>query len=98
MPVFNQLLFEKTLQGQQQISPNSLFIHGPFVNVEISVPKPLADLLTNQGKTLPQSKSGIALIDTGATRTCVHDSIMQNLGVNTIGVATSNTAKWCKAM
>jgi len=42
MPVFNNVLFEATPQGQR-ISPKGLFVAGPIINVEISIPKPLAD-------------------------------------------------------
>jgi predicted aspartyl protease len=34
----------------------------------------------------------MALIDTGATNTCVHEAILQTLGLNPIGSITSGTA------
>src|SRR5581483_1416795 len=65
---------------------------GAIIDIEISLPQALVDLYTKQGKPLPQSVAGLALIDTGATKSCVHDAIMQQLEVNATGVATSQTA------
>jgi hypothetical protein len=92
MPVFSSQLFESTPDGKQKISPAVLAQHGPIIDVIISIPQALAELYTRQSKTIPTPKIGIALIDTGATRSCVHAAIMQNLGVNPIGVAISGTA------
>ena len=36
--------------------------------------------------------SGVALIDTGATGTCVHEPVLQQLGLNPIGATNSGTA------
>jgi hypothetical protein len=52
----------------------------------------VAELYTKQNKTIPSPIAGIGLIDTGATRSCVDDVIMKQLGVHPIGIATSGTA------
>jgi hypothetical protein len=52
----------------------------------------IAALYTRQNKTIPPPIAGIGLIDTGATRSCVHAEIMKQLGVHPISVATSGTA------
>lgn len=95
MSVYNHLLLQDSLTGKQ-INPKVLFEAGPIINVEISVPKALADFYVKQGRPIPQPKAGIALIDTGAKITCVHELIMQNMGVNTIGPVISYTANGAK--
>jgi hypothetical protein len=92
MPVFSSQLFGNTPDGRQQITPAILAQHGPIIDVTISIPQALAELYTRQNKTIPTPIGGIALIDTGATRSCVDDVIMKQLGVHPIGIATSGTA------
>ncbi|KKQ89725.1 MAG: hypothetical protein UT12_C0009G0034 [Candidatus Curtissbacteria bacterium GW2011_GWC2_38_9] len=91
MSVYNHFLLQNTPQGNT-INPGVLFEAGPIINIEISIPKALADVYSQTGQTIPQPKIGIALIDTGAKKSCVHDSIMQDLGVSTIGQVMSGTA------
>ena len=91
MSVFTSQLFENTSDEKQKVTPALLSQHGPIIDVAISIPQALAELYTRQNKPIPSPIAGIGLIDTGATRSCVHDSIMRQLGVNPIGVATSGT-------
>ncbi len=92
MPVFNSQFFENLPGGGHRITPTVLANFGPVLDVSVSIPPALADLYTRQQIPLPSPITGIALIDTGATRSCVHRPIMSNLGVNPIGVVTSGTA------
>lgn len=92
MSVYNNIFLEKDASGGNKINPSILFNFGPLINVSITLPKALETFYSQQSKPLPQPVSGIALIDTGAKKTCVHDSIMKQLGVNTIGQVTSHTA------
>jgi len=92
MPVFNSQFFENNPSGGHKPSPTTLANLGPVLAVSVSIPQALADLYTRQQIPLPSPITGVALIDTGATRSCVHSPIMSNLGVNPIGVVTSGTA------
>jgi hypothetical protein len=92
MPVYSSQLFGNTPDGRQHITPVMLAQHGPIIDVTISIPQPLAELYTQQNKTIPSPIAGIGLIDTGATRSCVDTVIMKQLGVHPIGIATSGTA------
>jgi len=83
MSIYNHLLLQRTLKGNQ-ISNNVLTIAGPVLNVEVSIPTALAEKLTNESKPIPQPKTGWALIDTGATHSCVDDDVISQLGVNPI--------------
>jgi len=51
-----------------------------------------AELYAKQNEPVPSPITGFGLIDTGATKSCVHDDVMKNLEVNPIGVVTSGTA------
>lgn len=92
MAVFSSHLFENTPDGKQLISPKILAQNGPIINVIISIPQALAEIYTKQNEQVPTPITGFGLIDTGATKSCVHDDVMKNLGVNPIGVVTSGTA------
>ncbi len=92
MPVYNSQFFENFPDGRHKISPLVLATIGPVLAVSVSIPQALAELYTKQQVPLPSPITGMALIDTGATRSCVHGPIMSELKVNPIGVVTSHTA------
>jgi hypothetical protein len=92
MATYNGLFTEPDPGGGQRLSPSLLSRHGPTLQVSISIPQVLAALYTTQQIPLPSPITGTALIDTGAMKSCVHGSVMRNLGVNAIGVITSLTA------
>lgn len=48
--------------------------------------------MVKAGQTVPNGLSGTALVDTGATLTCIEESILTSLGLNPIGKATTGTA------
>lgn len=72
--------------------PLALVGIGPVLQVLVEVARPLAASLRAQGKAVPQPTSGLALIDTGATRSAVDESVIQALGVQPIGVVSIGTA------
>ena len=84
MPVHNQFFFQNTPNGAQ-INPHALVKAGPVLAVEISIPAALTEKLTKENKPVPPPKTGLALIDTGATHSCVDDDTISQLGVNPIG-------------
>jgi hypothetical protein len=54
------------------------------MNVDLDVPPALAASLTAAGQPVPpQRRASLALIDTGATLTCVHEPILTGLGCRT---------------
>src|SRR6266446_5202633 len=92
MPVFNSHLFEGTPDGRQNFSPKALAQQGPFLEVSVSIPQALVEFYAKENIPIPSPITGIALIDTGASRSCVHGPIMKDLKVSPINVATSHTA------
>src|SRR5260370_8627307 len=91
MPIYNGHFVESLPAGGQRLSPTTLAALGPILAVSVSIPQALAAFYTRQQIPLPSPITGLALVDTGATRSCVHAPIMSNLGVNPIGVVTSGT-------
>jgi hypothetical protein len=68
---------------------------GPIVQVTIGVEQNIAQQLLLQGMPLPQPVPGVALIDTGATSTCIDEAIAekQNLPVvDVVSIATASHA------
>lgn len=78
---------------QGQPLPSALGNVGPILPVEITIPAALSRFLAAQNQQIPPPVSGIALIDTGATRSCAEQGIMTQLGVNPIGRVRLGTAR-----
>lgn len=79
MPIHNQFLLLNN-----SIQPHVLQGRGPVVAVEIQLPTALANHLQAKGTALPQPITGFALIDTGASKTCVEAQAISGLGVTPI--------------
>jgi hypothetical protein len=90
MPVHNHF-FRRQNQGQEP-SPEGLMGAGPLMQVQVEVPQALAAYLSKQGQPIPAPQSGWALIDTGATRTCVDRDVLTKLGVQPTGTVKTGTA------
>lgn len=78
----------QTPDGQTiQISPSQILLQrGACVQIIIGIAQSFADQLLQQGQTLPQPISGIALIDTGASETCIDESLAQQMKLPVIDV------------
>lgn len=70
----------------------ALLIKGPVIQVVVSVAQSIAGQLVQQGKPLPEPIAGLALIDTGATSTCIDDEVAKKLGLPVIDVAKMASA------
>lgn len=88
MPTRNKFYYD----ASGALSPVNLQIIGPLLQVAISVPTVLAQRLGEEGSTLPNPIAGWALIDTGASRTCVHEQVLMDLGLQPMGLVTTGTA------
>jgi hypothetical protein len=88
MPIYNSQFFETAPGGGHVPSPTLLARQGPILQVTVSIPQALAAFYTLQQVPIPSPVTSVALIDTGASTSCVHAPIMQNMGVNPIGVVT----------
>ena len=88
MPIFN---FGFTRQPPSQL-PALLTQLGPIAPAEIHVPQELAQLLDSQSRPVPPAESGMVLIDTGASKSCVDMSVITALGVSPVGQVNLGTA------
>lgn len=66
-------------------------MRGPVLQVAVSIEQNAAKALLTQGKTVA-TKTGLALIDTGASNTCIDEQAAQELGLPVIDVATMQSA------
>ena len=89
MPIHNQHYIDRA-QGRH--NPAALAAAGPVLQEEVNLPQPLINLLSSQNRSIPAASPGFALIDTGASRTCVDSPVLSNLGINPIGVVAMGTA------
>jgi len=69
---------------------------GAFFPVEVHVPPQIADVMVKAGQVIPKGISGIGLIDTGATLTCIEENALISLGLHPIGQVNSGTANGLK--
>ena len=69
----------------------ALQARGPVLQVSITIEQNAGKGLLAQGKTVP-TKSGWALIDTGASNTCVDEQVAKELGLPIIDVGTMQSA------
>lgn len=81
MPVYNHFYLV-----DQKLHHGALLNRGPVLNVEISVPSSLAGVWEKQSLAIPAPQAGTALLDTGASRTCVDRDVIQRLNIPSIGI------------
>lgn len=84
----------QTPDGQQvQLPPPvAMMLRGPCIQVTVAVAQPIAEQLLQQGQTLPPPVSGIALIDTGASVTCIDEDAARQLGLPAVDVVSVASA------
>ncbi len=92
MPHYNFSYQEGPSKDSLRPSPKALQLAGPILPVQIEVPIALADQLQKSGDPIPSPVLGCALIDTGATVSCVAESVVAQLGVQPVGTANIGTA------
>lgn len=59
---------------------------GPCVQVLIGLASSMVQTLTQNGQTVPVPQAGRALIDTGASITCIDDDLAKKLGLPVLDV------------
>lgn len=57
----------------------ALLLRGPIIQVAVTVAESIAEQILQRGGALPAPISGLGLIDTGATGTCIDDEAAQQL-------------------
>ena len=77
-------------------SPIALTQRGPVLQVTLGVEQTIAQQLLAQGIKLPEPISGLALIDTGATSTCIDETVAKQLKLPVVDVVTISSASHSK--
>jgi len=67
-------------------APAALQINGPRLQVSVTLEQNALQTLAAQGKPVPVPKVGLALIDTGASHTCIDEQTAKELGLPVIDV------------
>jgi predicted aspartyl protease len=88
MPTHNQYFRDQN----KQLNSQAMVLAGPVLQVEISVEATLAEYLTAHNQPVPQPIGGWALIDTGATRTAIDQSVVKHLNLSPIDQVVLSTA------
>jgi hypothetical protein len=95
VPTHNQFLFDASQAGPgPHATPSAavLIAGGAFITVDVDPPPQIVSTMSAAGQAPPTSAAGLALIDTGATLTCVHEPLLTGLGLNPVGIVNSGTA------
>jgi len=77
MPVFDFIIWNQQDGGL-------LEREGPLIPVEVSMPTALEDWCVRQNFPIPAPEPGYALIDTGASISCIHEPILEQLSITPI--------------
>ena len=91
MPIHNHLITQNAA-GLTTLGPEALATGGPVLPVEILIPSALSQLLAQNNSPIPAPLTGFALIDTGATHSCVDATKFAALGVNPTGTIQIGTS------
>jgi predicted aspartyl protease len=70
----------------------ALSVQGPVVQVTISLSPAMATPIIQQGGQVPTPVSGLALIDTGASGTCVDVDVANQMGLPVVGMGKMTSA------
>jgi predicted aspartyl protease len=92
VPILNIQLTAQDPNGNQIPHLVALLQRGPVVQVTVSVEQNIAQQLLAQGLSLPTPERGLALIDTGATSTCIDDAAAGRLNLPVVDVVTVASA------
>lgn len=80
-----------------QVPPiTALHQRGPVIQVSVTIEQNAGKALLAQGRALPTPKAGLALIDTGASNTCIDDQAAVELRLPIIDIAHMQSASHAK--
>jgi predicted aspartyl protease len=96
VPIFSDQFTGQTPNaagGTDPIPPQVVLHHrGPCIQVTATVAATIAAQLNQQGIAVPAPVAGLALIDTGATHTCIDAAAAQQLRLPVVDVVTIASA------
>lgn len=84
-----ELSFGRIVGSKIYAPPDGLQFYGPIVRVKIGIHPHLAKLFKEKSRPIPSPIEGDAIIDSGATVTCVDHRIIDSLGIKPTGKTMS---------
>jgi predicted aspartyl protease len=69
---------------------------GPIVQVSVTLAQSFAATVAQSGGQLPQPVTGLALVDTGASNTCIDDEAAKSMNLPVIDVGSMHSASHAK--
>ena len=95
MPIFHIQIagHGKTPDGKVFQVPPAVALQksGPAIPVSVTIEQNMGKALSQQGKTVP-SKGGAALIDTGASQSCIDEQVAKELGLPVVDIGRMASA------
>lgn len=88
--IYNHLM--TSVPGPIPLDPQALVVAGAYFPIEVHVPTAMAEALTQAGHSVPPPQTGLAILDTGATITAVHEPALAALGLTPVNVVQMGTA------
>ena len=92
MPTLNFRAEVKDHEGNTIAAPTGLAQSGPLLPVTLMVSDSHRQMLVQRGEPAPNAINGFALVDTGASATCVDQETADGAGLPVIGKAVMHTA------
>lgn len=96
MPIFHTQFQGETRDqegNKAQLEPKiALAVRGPVLQVSLGVSEVMTQELVKKNIAIPEPISGLAMIDTGASVTCIDDGAAQKLGLPVIDVVQMASA------
>ena len=96
MPTLNVRVETKDQQGRTIAAPTGLAQGGPLVPVTLMISDAHRKILGEEGKPVPAVVNGTALIDTGASSTCIDQQAAERAGLPVIDKAMMASASHAK--
>jgi predicted aspartyl protease len=84
----------QTTEAQPVAVPPSVALRhrGPCLQASLTLFQPMAQAMLQEGRAVPEPASGFALLDTGASHTCVDEQTARELHLPVVDTATMASA------
>lgn len=101
MPIYHSQLTGERKEPDGSVTPVSpsfvLQARGPVLQVSVGLAESISQQLLERGEQLPEPVNGLALIDTGATSTCIDEKLAQRIGLPVIDKGVISSASQTNA-
>ena len=92
MPIINIRAESKNEKGEIHPAPEALTHAGPIIPATLTLSDETQRVYTEKGEQPPEAVNGYAMIDTGASKTCVDQTCAKKAGLPVVGTAKMASA------